>query len=122
MTWQAYNIWGGPASTRIPPVISVAGPTRSLRPPFTTTHCGAHRSPWDSTFRWPGSPTRWASITCGSATQISPAIQACSGAAGVVSTGHDEYTASYWQGLLDAQDSGSDLAFLGANAGYWRGA
>jgi hypothetical protein len=43
------------------------------------------------------------------------------GARGVVSTGHDEYwSQSYRRALITARDSGSDLAFLGANAGYWR--
>lgn len=44
-----------------------------------------------------------------------------SGAAGAIFNGHDEYwTLGYRKALTDARDGGSNLAFLGANAGYRR--
>ena len=119
MTWQAYNIWGGASLTRIPPVISVAG-TRSPTTALTTTHCGAHRSPWDSTFRWPGSPTRWASITWFSNADIARDPGLLKGAVGVVSTGHDEYWPQSPAGAARRPGLRLGPAFLGANAGYWR--
>lgn len=43
------------------------------------------------------------------------------GASGVVSLGHDEYwTTRMRQAFTAARDSGSNIAFLGANALYWR--
>ena len=43
------------------------------------------------------------------------------GASGVVSLGHDEYwTVPTRRAVEGARDSGSNLAFLGANACYWR--
>jgi hypothetical protein len=43
------------------------------------------------------------------------------GATGAVSTGHDEYwTVQYRDALVRFRDVGGNLAFLGANGGYWR--
>lgn len=43
------------------------------------------------------------------------------GALGVVSLGHDEYwTTRMRQAFTDARDTGTNIAFLGANALYWR--
>ena len=43
------------------------------------------------------------------------------GASGMVSMGHDEYwTVAMRTGVEKARDSGTSLAFLGANAVYWR--
>ncbi|WP_238332659.1 N,N-dimethylformamidase beta subunit family domain-containing protein [Kribbella jejuensis] len=46
---------------------------------------------------------------------------ALSGARGVVSLGHDEYwTVAMRDAVTKARDSGTNVAFLGANAVYWR--
>lgn len=43
------------------------------------------------------------------------------GAAGVVSTGHDEYWSVGMRSAVErARDAGTNVAFLGANAAYWR--
>lgn len=43
------------------------------------------------------------------------------GAAGLVSPGHDEYWAlPYRAAMQNLRDAGGNLAFTGANAGYWR--
>jgi hypothetical protein len=46
---------------------------------------------------------------------------ALQGASGVMSLGHDEYwTTGMRQAFTEARDSASNIAFLGANAVYWR--
>ena len=48
-------------------------------------------------------------------------VSELTGAAGVMSNGHDEYwPLPYREQLAKARDAGANLAFLGANPGYWR--
>lgn len=122
MTWQAYNIWGGASLYK-----NSAGDFGGR------SYAVSYDRPYDHAL-W-GAPiamgfdipvARFADEVGIDHVWFSNADIArdpglLKGAVGVVSTGHDEYwPQSYRQGLLDARDSGSDLAFLGANAGYWR--
>lgn len=48
-------------------------------------------------------------------------LQAYAGAAGLVSPGHDEYWSTRMRQTVESlRDSGTNLAFLGANSVYWR--
>ena len=119
-TWQAYNEWGGVSA-----YVGANGAreTRSRAVSFARPYA------W-SGYRWPaafdiplirtaeaaGVPLAYASVT-----SLSAHPEAAQGAQGIVSAGHDEYwTAQYRKALVDAREAGTDLAFLGANAGYWR--
>ena len=54
-------------------------------------------------------------------TDIAAAPRSLAGAAGVVSPAHDEYwNTAMRQAYLSARDGGTNLAFMGANAQYWR--
>jgi hypothetical protein len=122
MTWQAYNIWGG----------------RSLYKDSAGNFAGrsyavSYDRPYDHAL-W-GAPiamgfdipvARFADEVgvdhvwfTNADVARDPSLLA--GAKAVISTGHDEYwTSSYRSALIRARDAGSHLAFMGANAGYWR--
>ncbi len=122
MTWQAYNVWGG------------ASLYRSLGGDFGgRSYAVSYSRPYDHSL-W-GAPiamgfdvpvARFADEVGIDHVWFTNADIArdpglLDGAAGVVSTGHDEYwPMSYRRALIRARDAGSPLAFLGANAGYWR--
>ena len=122
MTWQAYNVWGGRSLYR-----NTGGDFAGR------SYAVSYDRPYDHAL-W-GAPiamgfdipvARFADEVGVDHVWFSNADIArdpslLAGAKAVVSTGHDEYwPASYRQALIDARDAGSDLAFLGANAGYWR--
>jgi hypothetical protein len=122
MTWQAYNIWGG-ASLYKDSAGDFAGRSYAVSydRPYDHALWGA---PIAMGFDVPvarfadevGVDHVWFS---NADVARDPAV--LNGALGVVSTGHDEYwPQSYRNALTTARDAGSDLAFLGANAGYWR--
>ena len=122
LTWQAYNIWGG----------------RSLYKDTGGSFAGrsyavSYDRPYDHAL-W-GAPiafgfdvpvARFADEVGIDHVWFTNADIArdpglLTGAKGVVSTGHDEYWPQpYRKALITARDAGTDLAFLGANAGYWR--
>lgn len=122
MTWQAYNIWGGASLYK-----NTAGDFAGR------SHAVSYDRPYDHAL-W-GAPiamgfdipvARFADDVGIDHVWFSNADVArdpsvLSGALGVVSTGHDEYwPQSYRDALISARDAGTDLGFLGANAGYWR--
>lgn len=122
MTWQAYNVWGGASLYR-----SIGGDFAgrsyavSYDRPYDHSLWGA---PISMGFDIPiaqfadevGVDHVWFSNR-----DIARDPSLIDGATGVISTGHDEYwPKSYRDALIDARDAGSHLAFLGANAGYWR--
>lgn len=122
MTWQAYNIWGG-ASLYKDSAGSFAGRSYAVSYDRPYDH-GLWGAPIAMGFDMPvarfadevGVDHVWMSNR-----DVARDPSLLDGAIGVVSTGHDEYwPASYRNALLRARDNGSDLAFLGANAGYWR--
>ena len=122
MTWQAYNIWGG-RSLYKDSGGSFAGRSYAVSydRPYDHALWGA---PIAMGFDVPvarfadevGIDPVWFSNA-----DISREPGLLKGAKGVVSTGHDEYwSGPYRSALIAARDAGTDLAFLGANAGYWR--
>jgi hypothetical protein len=122
MTWQAYNIWGG-RSLYKDSAGSFSGRSYAVSydRPYDHALWGA---PIAMGFDVPvarfadeaGIDHVWFTNA-----DIARDPSLLDGAKGVVSTGHDEYwPASYRQALIRARDAGSDLAFMGANAGYWR--
>lgn len=121
MTWQAYNVWGGRSLYR-----NTGGDFAGR------SYAVSYDRPYDHAL-W-GAPiamgfdvpvARFADEVGVAHVWFSNADIArdpslLAGAKAVVSTGHDEYwSAPYRQALIDARDAGSDLAFLGANVGYW---
>jgi hypothetical protein len=122
MTWQAYNVWGGRSLYRDTGG-SFAGRSYSV----------SYDRPYDHAL-W-GAPiamgydipvARFADElgidhVWFSNLDIAREPSLLDGVRAVVSTGHDEYwPASYRDALISARDAGADLAFMGANAGYWR--
>ncbi len=122
MTWQAYNVWGGRSLYR-----NTGGDFAGR------SYAVSYDRPYDHAL-W-GAPiamgfdipvARFADEVgidhvWFSNLDIARDPSLLAGATGVVSTGHDEYwPASYRQALLDARAAGTDLGFMGANAGYWR--
>jgi len=122
MTWQAYNVWGGRSLYR-----STGGDFAGR------SYAVSYDRPYDHAL-W-GAPiamgydvpvARFADEVgidhvWFSNADIARDPSLLDGVKAVVSTGHDEYwPASYRQALIDARDAGAGLAFMGANAGYWR--
>ncbi|MCB0915436.1 MAG: hypothetical protein KDC23_07005 [Actinobacteria bacterium] len=118
LTWQAYNNWGGRSL--------YGGPGGFSYRSFGVSFDRPYSSEWEiwnefdvpivRTLEATGVPLGYTSV---GAVAVDPA--SLLGSEGAISNGHDEYwTVSYRQALIAARDSGSDLAFLGANAGYWR--
>ena len=122
LTWQAYNIWGGRS------LYKDSGGSFAGR-----SYAVSYDRPYDHAL-W-GAPiafgfdipvARFADEVGIDHVWFTNADIArepglLNGARGVVSTGHDEYWPQpYRKALITARDAGSDLAFLGANAGYWR--
>jgi hypothetical protein len=119
-TWQAYNQWGGVNAYQ---AADGRKESRSRAVSFARPYA------W-SGYRWPaafdiplvrvaeasGVPLAYASVS-----SLTSNPGAVTGARGIVSNGHDEYwTPEYRDAILRARDSGTSLAFLGANTGYWR--
>jgi hypothetical protein len=122
LTWQAYNIWGG-RSLYKDTGGSFAGRSYAVSydRPYDHALWGA---PIAFGFDVPvarfadevGIDHVWFTNA-----DIARDPSLLNGAKAVISTGHDEYwPQAYRKALLHARDNGSDLAFLGANAGYWR--
>lgn len=119
-TYQAYNTWGG-ASTYDGPDGSFA--TRARRVSFDRPYDrdGA-RVPLQYEF----GPIHLAEalgidLAYVSSHDVDSRPGLLEGARGIVSLGHDEYWSAPMRTAVEAaRDSGTNLAFLGANAAYWR--
>lgn len=117
-TWAAYNDWGGRSLYGGPGGFADRSYGASFDRPYATD--------WQIWYEFDvpivrvleeaGVPIGYTTVTA-----IAQEPESLRGAAGAISNGHDEYwPLRYRQALLDARDSGTNLAFLGANAGYWR--
>ncbi|HET8767496.1 MAG TPA: N,N-dimethylformamidase beta subunit family domain-containing protein, partial [Pedococcus sp.] len=119
-TWQAYNAWGGYSLYHGP---GGASANRSLRVSYDRPYDGngaqsllnfeqaairaAERQGLDLAYL-----TSWDLDRDGAV---------LTGARGLVSLGHDEYWSPRMRAAVErARDLGTNLAFLGANAAYWR--
>ncbi|MFD7158007.1 N,N-dimethylformamidase beta subunit family domain-containing protein [Kribbella sp. NPDC059898] len=119
-TYEAYNAWGGYSLYN--------GPDNSFG-------SRAHRVTFDRPYEGNGAKTlvqselpliqlaeqsgvRLAYLT---SVDLATDPNALAGARGMVSLGHDEYwTVAMRDAVTKARDAGTNLAFLGANAVYWR--
>jgi hypothetical protein len=119
-TYQAYNGWGG-YSLYNGPGKSFA--TRSFRVSFDRPYDGdgAHllfKSERALIVLAERSGVRLAYLT---SRDLDADPAALVGARGIISPGHDEYWSTGMRSAVTkARDAGTNLAFLGANASYWR--
>ncbi|MFF0345288.1 N,N-dimethylformamidase beta subunit family domain-containing protein [Kribbella sp. NPDC004875] len=119
-TYQAYNQWGGYSLYN--------GPDKSFA-------SRAHRVTFDRPYDGNGARTLVQSempliqlaersgvpLAYLTSVDLATAPGALAGARGVVSLGHDEYwTVAMRNAVTKARDAGTNVAFLGANAVYWR--
>jgi hypothetical protein len=119
-TYQAYNAWGG-YSLYHGPHESFA--TRSYRVSFDRPYDreGAHfliqsESPLIQLAERSGVPLAYLTSV-----DLATDPKALAGARGMVSAGHDEYWTTQMRSVVTkARDAGTNVAFLGANAEYWR--
>lgn len=117
-TWQAYNIWGGYSLYSGP-----EGDRRSWAVSFDRPYQGVGGM---NDFRTAVVPIvinaerSGVSLSYLANTDLEDSAR-LAGARGYVSMGHDEYwTLAMRATVLAARDSGTNLAFLGANTMYWR--
>ena len=119
-TYQAYNAWGGYSLYH--------GPGRSFA---TRAHLVSFERPYDANgarivtnyeqgaiaqAERSGLPLAYLAST-----DLAAQASQLRAAAGIVSLGHDEYwTTGMRAAVTAARDAGTNLAFLGANAVYWR--
>jgi hypothetical protein len=118
-TWQAYNRWGGYSLYEGSP-----GDRRSWAVSFDRPYNGATGA---NDYRTAAFPVVVRAEQLGVALSYFTNVDldarpgVLSGARGYVSLGHDEYwTPGMRREVLGARDSGTNLAFLGANTMYWR--
>ena len=119
-TYQAYNAWGG-YSLYHGPHDSFA--TRAYRVSFDRPYDrdGAHlllqsELPLIQLAEQSGVPLAYLTSF-----DLDADPHALAGARGIVSSGHDEYwTTGMRAAVTKARDAGTNVAFLGANAVYWR--
>lgn len=116
-TFQAYNQWGGWS------LYGGIGNVRAGRVSFDRPQTG-NGAPWFMADERPviqlaeslGIPLAYTTSV-----DLDADADALAGASGVVSQGHDEYwTVAMRDRVEAARDAGTDVAFLGANAVYWR--
>lgn len=116
-TFQAYNQWGGWS------LYGGIGDVRAGRVSFDRPQTG-NGAPWFMADELPviqlaeslGIPLAYTTNV-----DLDRDTDALAGATGVVSQGHDEYwTLAMRERVTKARDAGTDVAFLGANALYWR--
>jgi hypothetical protein len=119
-TYQAYNAWGGYSLYHGP---NKSFATRSYRVTFDRPYDreGAHfliqsELPLIQLAERSGVPLAYLTSL-----DLAADPHALTGARGMVSAGHDEYwTPAMRATVTKARDAGTNLAFLGANADYWR--
>ncbi|MFB9470861.1 N,N-dimethylformamidase beta subunit family domain-containing protein [Nonomuraea salmonea] len=116
-TWQAYNLWGGRSLYQGPG--GYADRSRAVTFDRPYDHSGARlfldfESEALAVAEQSGVPLAYL-------TNLDLVPGALDGARAVISLGHDEYwSPGMRQVVTRARDSGTNLAFLGANAVYWR--
>lgn len=116
--YQAYNAWGGYSLYKGPTSSSPRASEVSFDRPYDGSGAGKmleFDAPLIRRAEKLGLPLAYLT----SADLERPGV--LDGALGVVSLGHDEYwSLPMRQAVTRARDAGSNLAFLGANAVYWR--
>jgi hypothetical protein len=117
-TWQAYNEWGGYSLYHGPD-----GDRRAWAVSFDRPYAGAGMTELPFTVAPVVRQAEATGVPLAYLTSIDlhRRPDALDGAAGFVSTGHDEYWTPRMRSTVEhGLDSGTNLAFLGANAMYWR--
>ncbi|MCK2216032.1 hypothetical protein MF672_019845 [Actinomadura sp. ATCC 31491] len=116
-TWQAYNLWGG-RSLYLGPG-GFAGRSRAVT--FDRPYDGSGARLFLD-FEQPAfAEAERTGVPLAYLTSLDLRPGALDGARAVISLGHDEYWSPRMRATLTrARDQGVNLAFLGANAVYWR--
>ena len=109
-TWQAYNDWGGKSTYSSPPAVKVSfnRPYSDMTPRYDL-----------DLIRWLEREGYYVSYTTDVDVHFDPGslLQHTL----VMTVGHDEYWSKQERdGIGAARDSGVNLAFMGANTGYWQ--
>ncbi len=121
LTWQAYNDWGGRSAYTGPGGREDRSRAVSFSRPYAngsgTGKFLGYENPVIALAEKHDVPISYVAtsdLADGASDQLR-------GAAGIVSLGHNEYwTVPERRAVTAARDSGTDLAFLGANTMYWR--
>lgn len=116
-TWQAYNLWGGRSL--------YSGPggydDRSRKVTFDRPYDGSGARLFLDFERNAIRTAEQSGVPLAYLTSLDLRPGALRGARAVVSLGHDEYwSPAMREAITRARDGGVNLAFLGANAIYWR--
>ncbi|MFI6709088.1 N,N-dimethylformamidase beta subunit family domain-containing protein [Nonomuraea sp. NPDC050478] len=116
-TWQAYNLWGGRSLYSGPGGFD----DRSRKVTFDRPYDGSGARLFLD-FEWNAIRlAEQSGVPLAYLTSLDLRPGALGGARAVVSLGHDEYWSPTMRKVVtQARDAGANLAFLGANAVYWR--
>ncbi|MEV4178493.1 N,N-dimethylformamidase beta subunit family domain-containing protein [Nonomuraea sp. NPDC049709] len=116
-TWQAYNLWGGRSLYQGPG--GFAGRSRAVT--FDRPYDGTGARLFLDFEKEALSVAEQSGVPLAYLTNLDLRPGALDGARAVVSLGHDEYWSPGMRKVVtQARDHGTNLAFLGANAVYWR--
>lgn len=118
-TWQAYNLWGGRSLYRGPGGFEDRSRAVSFDRPYDTSGARLFLDlERDAIEVAEHSGVPLAYITN---LELERDPRILDGARGLVSLGHDEYWSAHMRRTVEAaRDHGTNIAFLGANAVYWR--
>ncbi|MFC5832451.1 N,N-dimethylformamidase beta subunit family domain-containing protein [Nonomuraea insulae] len=116
-TWQAYNLWGGRSLYQGPGGFAA----RSRAVTFDRPYDGTGARLFLDFEKEALAVAERSGVPLAYLTNLDLVPGALDGARAVVSLGHDEYWSPGMREVVtQARDDGTNLAFLGANAVYWR--
>ncbi|GAA2211226.1 hypothetical protein GCM10009850_066850 [Nonomuraea monospora] len=116
-TWQAYNLWGGHSLYKGPGGYA----SRSRAVTFDRPYDGTGARLFLDFEKEALAVAEQSGVPLAYLTNLDLAPGALDGARAVFSLGHDEYwSPGMRRAVTQARDAGANLAFLGANAVYWR--
>ncbi|MEV0384462.1 N,N-dimethylformamidase beta subunit family domain-containing protein [Nonomuraea sp. NPDC050643] len=116
-TWQAYNLWGGHSLYQGPGGYA----DRSRTVTFDRPYDGVGARLFLDFEKEALAVAEQSGVPLAYLTNLDLRPGALDGARAVVSLGHDEYWSPGMRRVVtQARDDGTNLAFLGANAVYWR--
>ncbi|SEL21723.1 hypothetical protein SAMN05660976_02004 [Nonomuraea pusilla] len=116
-TWQAYNLWGGRSLYKGPGGFE----DRSRAVTFDRPYDGSGARLFLDFEQEAFAVAERSGVPLAYLTSLDLKPGVLDGARAVVSLGHDEYWSPQMRAVVTrARDQGTNLAFLGANAVYWR--
>ncbi|SEG84569.1 hypothetical protein SAMN05444920_105385 [Nonomuraea solani] len=116
-TWQAYNLWGGHSLYQGPAGYADRSRTVTFDRPYDGTGARLFLDFEKEAL----AVAEQSGVPLAYLTSLDLEPGALDGARAVVSLGHDEYwSPAMRKAVTQARDHGTNLAFLGANAVYWR--